>query len=127
MATTWRAKTPIGEDAAQKAYSKNWANMSQSKQETMDKVTAARDEADNEVKRETRGVKKPANFDAIEEAKQEAKDRADAKKQEKAYNESLTTENKRMGGMTKMASGGMTASSRADGCCTKGKTRGKMM
>jgi hypothetical protein len=28
--------------------------------------------------------------------------------------------------VTKMASGG-TASSRADGCCTKGKTRGKMM
>jgi hypothetical protein len=27
----------------------------------------------------------------------------------------------------KMASGGMTASSRADGCCTKGKTRGKMV
>jgi hypothetical protein len=23
--------------------------------------------------------------------------------------------------------GGMTASSRADGCCTKGKTRGKMV
>ena len=29
--------------------------------------------------------------------------------------------------MTGMASGGMTASSRADGCCTKGKTRGKMV
>lgn len=30
------------------------------------------------------------------------------------------------GGMTKMASGGM-ASSRADGCATKGKTKGKMV
>lgn len=30
------------------------------------------------------------------------------------------------GGMTKMASGGM-ASSRADGCATKGKTKGKMI
>jgi len=29
--------------------------------------------------------------------------------------------------VTKMASGGMTASSRADGCCSKGKTRGKMV
>ena len=144
MATTWRAKTPIGEDAAQKAYKKDWANMSQSKQEMMDKITAARDEADNEVKRETRGVKKPANFDAIEEAKQEAKDSATAKKQEKAYNESLTTENKAKGGMTakfmsfskkgkpagmksvtKMASGG-SASSRADGIATKGKTNCKM-
>jgi hypothetical protein len=27
----------------------------------------------------------------------------------------------------KMASGGMTASKRADGCATKGKTRGKMV
>ena len=27
----------------------------------------------------------------------------------------------------KKAAGGMTASSRADGCCTKGKTRGKMV
>jgi len=32
----------------------------------------------------------------------------------------------RKGGMTKMASGGM-ASSRADGCATKGKTKGKMV
>ena len=36
-----------------------------------------------------------------------------------------------MGGLKtpvkKQAKGGMTASSRADGCCVKGKTRGKMM
>lgn len=31
-----------------------------------------------------------------------------------------------MGGMTKMAKGG-SASSRADGCCVKGKTKGKMV
>jgi hypothetical protein len=30
------------------------------------------------------------------------------------------------GGMVKMASGGMTASRRADGIATKGKTRGKI-
>ena len=84
-------------------------------------------DADAEMKRESRGIKKPANFGILEEARQDAKDSADAKKQEKAYNESLTTENKRMGGMTKMAGGGMTASKRADGCCTKGKTRGKMV
>jgi hypothetical protein len=101
-------------------------------------------EADAEMKRESRGVEKPANFDAIEEAKQEAKDSATAKKQDKAYNESLTTENKAKGGMTakfmsfskkgkpagmkkvtKMASGG-SASSRADGIATKGKTNCKM-
>ena len=119
-----------------------YADYRLSKQREQDKS-----EADAEMKRESRGVKKPANFDAIEEAKQEAKDSATAKKQDKAYNESLTTENKAKGGITgkkymsfsktgkpagmksvtKMASGGMTASSRADGCCTKGKTRGKMV
>ena len=29
--------------------------------------------------------------------------------------------------VSKKAKGGMTASSRADGCCTKGKTRGKFV
>ena len=99
-----------------------YADYKLTKQREQDKSEAA-----SEMKRKSRGVKKPANFDAIEESKQDAKDAADRKKQDKAYNESLTTENKRMGGMTKMASGGMTASSRADGCCTKGKTRGKMV
>ena len=115
-------------------------------EDRLEAADKAKRESDAEMKRESRGVQKPANFDAIEEAKRDAKDRADAKKQEKAYNESLTTENKAKGGMTakymsfsktgkpdgmksatKMASGGMTASSRADGCCTKGKTRGKMV
>ena len=73
-----------------------------------------------EMKRESRGVKKPANFGILEEAKQDAKDSATAKKQDKAYNESLTTENKAKGGM-------VSASKRADGCATKGKTRGKMV
>lgn len=82
-------------------------------------------EAAAEMKRESRGVEKPANFDAIEEAKQEAKDRAAAKMQEKAYNESLTTENKAKGGkIKKMSSGGYTRA--ADGIAQRGKTRGKM-
>ena len=68
-------------------------------------------EADAEMKRESRGVKKPANFGILEEAKQENKDAQDRKKiSDMGY-----------------AGGGMTASSRADGCCTKGKTRGKMV
>ena len=68
-------------------------------------------EAKAEIKRESRGVEKPANFDAIEEAKQDAKDAADRKKiSDMGY-----------------ARGGMTASKRADGCCVKGKTRGKMV
>ena len=115
-------------------------------QKELERRDAKKRESDAEMKRESRGVQKPANFDANEESKQDAKDAADRKKQDKAYNESLTTENKAKGGMTakfmsfskkgkpagmksvtKMASGGMTASSRADGCCSKGKTRGKMM
>ena len=68
-------------------------------------------EAASEMKRESRGVKKPANFDTIQEAKQDAKDAKDRKKiSDMGY-----------------AKGGMTASKRADGCCVKGKTRGKMV
>ena len=76
-----------------------------------DKDAQAKREDDAEMKRESRGVPKPANFDAIQEAKQEVKDAADRKKI------------KAMG----YAKGGMTASSRADGCCVKGKTRGKIV
>jgi len=42
-------------------------------------------------------------------------------------NNMITNPPMKKGGMVKMASGGMTASSRADGCCVKGKTRGKMV
>jgi len=76
-----------------------------------DKDAQAKREDDAEMKRESRGVPKPANFDAIQEAKQEVKDAADRKKI------------KDMG----YAKGGMTASKRADGIATKGKTRGKMV
>jgi hypothetical protein len=55
----------------------------------------------------------------MQEAKSAAADVKEAAKNEADYNKSLTTENK--------AKGGLTASSRADGCCTKGKTRGKMV
>ena len=55
----------------------------------------------------------------MQEAKSAAADAKEAAKNEADYNKSLTTENK--------AKGGLTASSRADGCCTKGKTRGKMV
>ena len=69
-------------------------------------------EADAEMKRESRGVKKPSNFDAIEEAKQDAKDAAARKK--------ISDMGHKKGG--KISS----ASSRADGIAVKGKTRGKM-
>jgi hypothetical protein len=76
----WGAKTTIGDAAAQESWNKNWLK-NESKQATSDRVKQARDEADAEVKRETRG----------------------------------------------MAKGGMTASKRADGCCVKGKTKGRMV
>ena len=70
-------------------------------------------EADAEMRRETRGVQKPANFDAMQESIQDAKDARDRKKiSDMGY-----------------ASGGKvsSASSRADGCATKGKTKGTMI
>ena len=65
------------------------------------------------MKRESRGVAKPANFDAIQEAKQDAKDAADRKK--------ISDMGYKKGGKVS------SASKRADGCCVKGKTRGKMV
>jgi hypothetical protein len=80
-------------------------------EDRLEAAETAKRESDAEMKRESRGVKKPANFDAIQESKQDAKDAKDRKKiSDMGY-----------------AGGGMTASSRADGCATKGKTRGKMV
>ena len=70
-------------------------------------------EASAEMKRESRGIPKPANFDAIEESKQDAKDAADRKK--------ISDMGYKKGGSVN------SASKRADGCCIKGKTRGKMV
>jgi len=70
-------------------------------------------EAEAEMKRESRGIEKPANFDAMQESIQEAKDAKDRKKiSDMGY-----------------ANGGKvsSASKRADGCATKGKTKGTMI
>ena len=78
-----------------------------------EKETQAKREADAEMKRESRGVQKPANFDAMQESIQDAKDAKDRKKiSDMGY-----------------ASGGKvsSASRRADGCATKGKTKGTMI
>lgn len=77
------------------------------------KLDAQKREADAEIKRESRGVPKPANFDAMEESKQDA---ADAKARKK-----ISDMGYKKGGSVS------SASKRADGCCTKGKTRGKMV
>ena len=51
-------KTAIGDAAAQRAFDKNFMK-DMSRQERLDAITSARDEADNEVQREmTRGVSK---------------------------------------------------------------------
>jgi hypothetical protein len=77
------------------------------------KQSKANSEAEAEMKRESRGVKKPANFDAMQESIQDAQDAAARKKiSDMGY-----------------ASGGKvgSASKRADGCATKGKTKGTMI
>jgi len=73
------------------------------------KLDAKKREADAEMKRESRGVAKPANFDAMEESKQDAKDSADRKK--------ISDMGYKTGGKVS------SASSRADGCAIRGKTR----
>ena len=85
-----------------------YADYKLTKQREQDKSEAAA-----EIKRESRGVSKPANFDAIQESKQDAKDAADRKK--------ISNMGHKKGGVIS------SASKRADGCCTKGKTRGKMV
>lgn len=69
---------------------------------------AAKRESDAEMKREMRGVQKPSNFDAMQEAKRDAKDAKDRAKI------------KSMG----YKSGGYVRA--ADGIAKRGKTRGKM-
>ena len=85
-----------------------YADYKLTKQREQDKSEAAA-----EMKRESRGVSKPANFDAIQESKQDAKDAADRKK--------ISDMGHKKGGVIS------SASSRADGIATKGKTRGRFI
>jgi hypothetical protein len=78
-----------------------------------DKDAQDKREADAEMRRETRGVKKPANFDAMQESIQDAKDAKDRKK--------ISDMGYAKGGKVS------SASNRADGCATKGKTKGTMI
>ena len=82
-------------------------------EDRLEAVDQAKREAASEMKRESRGVPKPANFDAMQESIQDAKDAKDRKKISDM-------------GYAKGGSVG-SASKRADGCCVKGKTRGKMV
>jgi len=78
-------------------------------QKELERRDAKKREAAAEMKRESRGVEKPANFDAIEESKQDAKDAADRKK--------ISDMGHKKGGVIS------SASKRADGCAIRGKTR----
>jgi len=69
-------------------------------------------EADAEVKRETRGIEKTGTDRARESAKQIA--------DEEKYTKKTKDQSYAKGGK-------VSASSRADGCATKGKTRGKFV
>jgi hypothetical protein len=83
--------------------------------EMMDMLPSKKAERESqaEMRRESRGIPKPTNFDAIEEAKLDAQDARDRAKI------------KSMG----YAKGGKvsSASKRADGCATKGKTKGRFV
>jgi hypothetical protein len=84
-----------------------------SNEDRLEAAETAKRESDAEMKRESRGIKKPANFDAMEESKRDAQDARDRKK---------------ISGMGYKSGGKVSsASSRADGCATKGKTRGKFV
>jgi hypothetical protein len=63
-----------------------------------------------------------------ERAKKEADDARAKAASSREYDEDVLSKGSAMrrGGMTKMASGGMTASSRGDGIASRGKTRGKI-
>ena len=71
--------------------------------------------------------KKPSNYDEVVDAKMQAKNNAayDAADSTPANPKSTAGAGQGMRGVKKMANGG-SASSRADGIATKGKTRGKM-
>ena len=82
-----KSKTKIGENAAERSYYKNVLDKAQTYEGKLEKVKSARDEADDEVKRETRG---------------------------------------KVPGLKKGGSVS-SASKRADGIATKGKTKGRMV
>jgi len=73
-----------------------------------EKAADAKRTSDAEMKRESRGIKKPANFDAMQESIQDAKDAKDRKK--------ISDMGYKKGGFVRSA----------DGVAQRGKTRGKM-
>jgi hypothetical protein len=83
-------------------------NPKKTNEDRREAAEAAKRESDAEMKREMRGVQKPANFDAIEESKRDAKDARDRKK--------ISDMGYKNGGYVRAA----------DGIAKRGKTRGKM-
>jgi hypothetical protein len=87
-----------------------------------------KDEADKKFSEELNdkikeGVKNPGT-----EGRRKAAMPPESEDDSDKANANIFTKEKRMPPSPReMAGGGMTASARADGCCTKGKTRGKML
>ena len=87
-----------------------------------------KDEADKKFNEELNdkikeGVKNPGT-----EGRRKAAMPPESEDDSDKANANIFTKEKRMPPSPReMAGGGMTASARADGCCTKGKTRGKML
>jgi flagellar biosynthesis GTPase FlhF len=92
-----------------------------------EKDRAARDTAEsakeraaaNEIKRESRSKEEPMTA-GQKQSMQDAKD-------EEAYQKRKTAPTTKTEMGKAFAKGGMTASSRADGCATKGKTKGRFV
>ena len=98
------------------------------------KATKARDEADDEVKRETKGASGTESLDAKKEREAYAEFRRESR--DLGYRLDDTFLDRQgdapvyMGNReTGMKKGGKvkSASKRADGCCIKGKTRGRIV
>jgi len=84
-----------------------------------EKIQKKEREAAAEMKRESRDKEKSMT-PGQKQSMQEEKDEEDYQKRKTA-----PTTKTEMG--KAFAKGGMTASSRADGCCTKGKTKGRLV
>lgn len=68
----------------------------------------------------------PKTSEPVEPTPPDIKDKLQTMKNQRAAENYQKTKDNKAGGMIKMAKGG-TASSRADGCAQRGKTKGRMV
>jgi hypothetical protein len=139
-----KSKTKIGEYAAEKNYYGNVLDSKQTREEKLEKVKSARDEADNEVERETRrGARKMASGGKVKKYADGGMtqqptypfygNQPQAGGQNGGTNQTFNMQPQANAGapnpqqqpMQAFKKGGKvsSASSRADGCAIRGKTR----